>query len=152
NPLPGLTTLFPTPREIAESTLRDIGLSTGRIEILKKFALAVIAHRIDFGAPLGEIIAALTRETGAANLIAQYVALRALGEPDAFPAADPILRRMVARNGRAVSEAELASRSQAWRPWRAYAAMYLWGSDRLDRAWDSARWEAAWWPKTSEAA
>jgi AraC family transcriptional regulator, regulatory protein of adaptative response / DNA-3-methyladenine glycosylase II len=152
NPLPGLTTLFPTPRQIAESNLRDVGLSKGRIEILKRFALAVVAHRIDFGTPLDEIIAALTKETGAQNWIAQYVALRSLGEPDAFPAADPILRRIVAKNMRAVSEAELASRSQAWRPWRAYAAMYLWDSDRLDRVRGNVRCEAACWPGPGEAA
>jgi 3-methyladenine DNA glycosylase/8-oxoguanine DNA glycosylase len=53
---------------------------------------------------------------------AQYVAMRALGEPDAFPSADVgLLRALGLRSSR-----ELEQRSEAWRPWRAYAAMYLW--------------------------
>ncbi|MGB7331985.1 MAG: hypothetical protein WBD25_11385, partial [Terriglobales bacterium] len=53
---------------------------------------------------------------------AQYVAMRALGEPDAFPSSDlGLLRAMSIENSR-----ELENRAEAWRPWRAYAAMYLW--------------------------
>ena len=55
---------------------------------------------------------------------AQYVAMRALRDPDAFPSADPVLRSIAgARTTR-----ELERRSQAWRPWRAYAAILLWQS------------------------
>jgi 3-methyladenine DNA glycosylase/8-oxoguanine DNA glycosylase len=53
---------------------------------------------------------------------AQYVAMRALGEPDAFPSGDvALLRALGVRSNR-----ELERRAEAWRPWRAYAAMYLW--------------------------
>src|SRR6266480_1684129 len=55
---------------------------------------------------------------------AEYIAMRAFGEPDAFPSGDLVLRRTTgARTAR-----ELERRSQAWRPWRAYAVMLLWGS------------------------
>jgi hypothetical protein len=61
---------------------------------------------------------------GIGDWTAQYVAMRALGEPDAFPVADlGLLHATALRNPR-----ELESRSQNWRPWRAYAAMYLWQS------------------------
>jgi AraC family transcriptional regulator of adaptative response / DNA-3-methyladenine glycosylase II len=53
---------------------------------------------------------------------AQYVAMRALGEPDAFPSGDRVLRRMAG----APTARELERRSEAWRPWRAYAVMLLW--------------------------
>lgn len=53
---------------------------------------------------------------------AQYVAMRALGEPDAFPSGDlGLLRAMALENSR-----ELEYQAETWRPWRAYAAMYLW--------------------------
>ena len=54
-----------------------------------------------------------------------YVAMRALGEPDAFPAGDLGLARAVAAGARP-SPQELARRAEAWRPWRAYAALHLW--------------------------
>jgi len=52
----------------------------------------------------------------------QYVAMRAFGEPDAFPAGDLILRRAAGK----LTEAALEQKSEAWRPWRAYAAIGLW--------------------------
>jgi AraC family transcriptional regulator of adaptative response / DNA-3-methyladenine glycosylase II len=51
--------------------------------------------------------------------------MRALGEPDAFPSGDLWLRRLAAP-GRVLSEQELEEMSRAWRPWRSYAAFYLW--------------------------
>ncbi len=56
---------------------------------------------------------------------AQYVALRALGDPDAFPAGDLVLRKG-AGGGTTMSAAGLEALAEAWRPWRGYAAMYLW--------------------------
>jgi AraC family transcriptional regulator of adaptative response / DNA-3-methyladenine glycosylase II len=59
---------------------------------------------------------------------AGYVAMRALGDPDAFPAGDVALARSLARLGRPVEVAGLASHSSAWRPWRAYATVHLWSA------------------------
>jgi AraC family transcriptional regulator of adaptative response / DNA-3-methyladenine glycosylase II len=59
---------------------------------------------------------------------ADYVALRALGEPDAFPAGDLGLRRAFAVSGRPLAPRELEERAKAWRPWRGYAALLLWGA------------------------
>jgi AraC family transcriptional regulator of adaptative response / DNA-3-methyladenine glycosylase II len=52
--------------------------------------------------------------------------MRALGEPDAFPAGDLVLRRAAGRGEKTLSESELLKRAASWRPWRAYAAIYLW--------------------------
>jgi AraC family transcriptional regulator of adaptative response / DNA-3-methyladenine glycosylase II len=61
---------------------------------------------------------------GIGKWTAQYVAMRALGEPDAFPSGDlGLLRALGLKNPR-----ELERRAEAWRPWRAYASMYLWTS------------------------
>jgi AraC family transcriptional regulator, regulatory protein of adaptative response / DNA-3-methyladenine glycosylase II len=59
---------------------------------------------------------------------AQYVAMRAFREPDAFPASDLGLLRAMARRGARPTPIELARRAEAWRPWRAYAAQHLWNA------------------------
>jgi AraC family transcriptional regulator of adaptative response / DNA-3-methyladenine glycosylase II len=57
---------------------------------------------------------------------AQYVALRGLSEPDAFPSGDVVLRRLASANGVRLTSRALDARADAWRPWRAYAVMHLW--------------------------
>ena len=60
---------------------------------------------------------------------AQYIALRQLREPDAFPAADiGLIRAMANQEGRGHSSSDLLDRANTWRPWRAYAAQHLWAS------------------------
>ena len=123
---PDLTTLFPSPRRIAEGDLTGLGLTKGRIASIQGLARAVVARQIDFAAATDEIVDVLTKIPGVGQWTAQYVALRALGDPDAFPASDLILRRVAGDGEGALPEAELESRAEAWRPWRAYAATYLW--------------------------
>ena len=66
---------------------------------------------------------------GIGEWTAQYIAMRELREPDAFPAADiGLLRAMTDGEGRRPSPAELLTRSERWRPWRAYAALHLWAA------------------------
>jgi AraC family transcriptional regulator of adaptative response / DNA-3-methyladenine glycosylase II len=55
--------------------------------------------------------------------------MRALGDPDAFPAGDLGLRRALARGGRLATPREVAERAERWRPWRAYAVITLWMKD-----------------------
>ncbi|HSP98972.1 MAG TPA: 3-methyladenine DNA glycosylase 2, partial [Candidatus Dormibacteraeota bacterium] len=63
---------------------------------------------------------------GVGEWTAQYIAMRGLGEPDAYPYGDLVLRRAMGNGSGAVSAAELARAAEAWRPWRAYAAVHLW--------------------------
>jgi AraC family transcriptional regulator of adaptative response / DNA-3-methyladenine glycosylase II len=56
---------------------------------------------------------------------AHYIAMRALGHPDAFPAGDLVLQQMLG-DGKRLSERATEARSQAWRPWRAYTVLHLW--------------------------
>jgi AraC family transcriptional regulator of adaptative response / DNA-3-methyladenine glycosylase II len=68
---------------------------------------------------------------GIGEWTACYIAMRALREPDAFPAADiGLIRALAGGSGTRLNAAELAARAEAWRPWRAYAAMHLWRADR----------------------
>lgn len=89
---------------------------------------------------LDEFVARICELPGIGPWTAQYLAMRALGEPDAFPAGDLGLRRAVA-NGQVVSQRELERIAEGWRPWRAYAAMYLWtaGANGAGKATKAAR-------------
>jgi AraC family transcriptional regulator, regulatory protein of adaptative response / DNA-3-methyladenine glycosylase II len=126
SPAPGLTTLFPSPRAILDGDLVGLGLMRSRIAAIRSLAQAVVARKLGFTAPADETVAALTQISGVGEWTSQYVALRALGDPDAFPASDLVLRREAAAGKEALSESELQARAEAWRPWRAYAATYLW--------------------------
>jgi AraC family transcriptional regulator of adaptative response / DNA-3-methyladenine glycosylase II len=77
---------------------------------------------------LQEFVARWTAMPGIGEWTASYMAMRALSHPDAFPAADLILRRAAAGDGGELSTRALLRMAEAWRPWRAYAVMHLWRS------------------------
>ena len=95
----GLTHVFPTLRDLLSANLEGLGLTGARVATLKRLASAVYAGEVNFGADSEEVNEALIALPGVGEWTAQYVALRALGEPDAFPASDLVLRRMAAGNG-----------------------------------------------------
>jgi AraC family transcriptional regulator of adaptative response / DNA-3-methyladenine glycosylase II len=120
----GLTHIFPAPEVLANAPLGDIGLTGARVETIRTLARAVCSGKIRFGAGTGSesFLTRLCGISGIGKWTAEYVAMRALGEPDAFPSSDlGLLRAMAVGNSR-----DLERRAEAWRPWRAYAAMYLW--------------------------
>ncbi len=124
-----LTTLFPQPERLAEADLSDIGLMPSRAKAVRALARAVRDGELQFSTPveLDEAVDVLTSLPGIGPWTANYIAMRALREPDAFPAGDLALRRAAAEPETAVlTTSQLEHRSKAWRPWRAYAAMYLW--------------------------
>jgi AraC family transcriptional regulator of adaptative response / DNA-3-methyladenine glycosylase II len=120
----GLTHLFPSPEVLADAKLCDIGLTRARAETIRALARAVCDGKIGFDAVVDSdaLLNRLCDIPGIGKWTAQYVAMRALGEPDAFPASDLGLLRAMGLS----SFRELEQRAEAWRPWRAYAAMYLW--------------------------
>ncbi len=122
----GLTHLFPSPAALAVANLDGLGITGARIGALHALARAMSEGKLDFGAPLEEVTAALVALPGFGLWTAQYVALRALGEPDAFPSADLVLRRMAAEGGAPLTARALEERAEPWRPWRGYAVMHLW--------------------------
>jgi AraC family transcriptional regulator of adaptative response / DNA-3-methyladenine glycosylase II len=85
--------------------------------------------RIDFAAhqSLDAFVERLIALPGIGAWTAHYIAMRALSQPDAFPAGDLVLRKL-AGNGIAISDRAMESMAEAWRPWRAYAVMLLWRS------------------------
>ena len=120
----GITHIFPQPQALAHANVASIGLPAARAETIRALARAVCDGRISFDAveDSGDFLARLCEIPGIGNWTAQYVAMRALGEPDAFPSGDLGLLRAL----RLTSARDLERRAQAWRPWRAYAAIRLW--------------------------
>jgi AraC family transcriptional regulator of adaptative response / DNA-3-methyladenine glycosylase II len=122
----GLTHLFPSPSALASVSLDGLGLPGARVRALQALAGAVASGTLDLGASAEEVAARLEALPGFGAWTAQYVALRALGEPDAFPAADLVLRRMAGGEGTPLTTRALEERAEAWRPWRGYAVLHLW--------------------------
>ncbi len=116
---------FPTPEELLASDLGAVGLTGARRRTLQSLADAVSSGDIDLesSSDLDDAVQSLVAIPGIGDWTAQYIAMRALGEPDAFPAGDLALRRAM---GPELSTTALRRRAEAWRPWRAYAAMSLW--------------------------
>jgi AraC family transcriptional regulator of adaptative response / DNA-3-methyladenine glycosylase II len=119
-----LTHLFPSPEVLADANVAGIGLPKARAETIRALARAVCDGQINFEriADTGAFLGRLCEIPGIGKWTAQYVAMRALGEPDAFPSGDIGLVRALGLD----SARDLEPRAEAWRPWRAYAAMYLW--------------------------
>jgi len=124
----GLTRCFPTPQALVEADLDSIGLTRRRSETIRAVARALLDGRVDFRPErtLDDFIARWTALPGIGAWTAHYIALRALGHPDAFPDGDLVLRRAAAAQGEALTSRQLDQQSQAWRPWRGYAVIHLW--------------------------
>jgi len=128
---PGLSHVFPTAKRLASARSIGLGMPAARLSSLKALAEAAAADPNLFR-PFGTIEEAITRLRtihGVGEWTAQYIALRALRETDAFPASDIGLLRGVAVIDRKCSTpVSLLSRAESWRPWRAYAAQHLWAA------------------------
>jgi AraC family transcriptional regulator of adaptative response / DNA-3-methyladenine glycosylase II len=127
----GLSHVFPAPARLAMADLTVLGMPKARAMSVTSLAAALTADPTIFGrgASLEDAIATLRSLPGIGEWTAQYIAMRELREPDAFPAADVgLLRAMTGADGRRPSPTELLSRAERWRPWRAYAALHLWAA------------------------
>jgi AraC family transcriptional regulator, regulatory protein of adaptative response / DNA-3-methyladenine glycosylase II len=127
---PGLECLFPSPEVVVDADLNALGITTARAQSIRGVARAVLDGRVDFRVEqsLDEFVLRWVALPGIGEWTAHYMAMRALSHPDAFPAADLILRRAASRDGDVLSTKALTQLAEAWRPWRAYAVMHLWRS------------------------
>jgi AraC family transcriptional regulator, regulatory protein of adaptative response / DNA-3-methyladenine glycosylase II len=132
----GLTHTFPTPSRIATSDMRLLGMPAARAEALSSLSAATVADPNLFS-PSQTLEAAVERLRslrGIGEWTAQYIAMRALREPDAFPAADiGLMRALTQPDGIRPNAAAVLARAEAWRPWRAYAAQHLWTADATSK-------------------
>jgi AraC family transcriptional regulator of adaptative response / DNA-3-methyladenine glycosylase II len=123
--------LFPEPQRLMRARLENLGIIAGRARTIRSVARAVVDGTLSFdtaGSP-DDFCELLQSIKGIGDWTAQYVAMRALKSPDAFPASDLGLLRAFDRPGKPrMRPVELMNRAEEWRPWRAYAALLLWGS------------------------
>jgi AraC family transcriptional regulator of adaptative response / DNA-3-methyladenine glycosylase II len=119
--------LFPPPEKLVRARLTGVGLTMARARTVRALAKAVAAGKLqlDFPADPEKTTAELLALPGIGDWTAQYIAMRALRDPDSFPAGDLGLQRALS-HGRVIDAGKIQERTEGWRPWRAYAAMVLW--------------------------
>ncbi len=129
SPFAAVTTVFPAPERVAKLTIDRIarlGVLAARSRSILALARALAGGGIELGpnADVATQIENLRALPGIGEWTAQYIAMRALGWPDAFPHTDyGVMKALGETNPKRVLEA-----GEAWRPWRSYAVMHLWQS------------------------
>jgi AraC family transcriptional regulator of adaptative response / DNA-3-methyladenine glycosylase II len=116
----GLDRLFPWPATLVDAKMEKIGIISSRAKTIRLLSRQICAGALSFESPT--VVGDLQEIAGIGDWTAQYIAMRALTDGDAFPSGDLVLRR---RAGNCTARV-LEKRSQRWRPYRAYAVMLLW--------------------------
>ena len=130
-PFPQLTRLFPTPAALAAASsdaLGALGIVRQRQAAIIAVAQAVSSGQLDLNTPARALqtIDQLKALPGIGDWTAQYIAMRALRWPDAFPAGDIALHNALGLRGEKNPARAAQAASQAWRPWRSYAVLRAW--------------------------
>jgi AraC family transcriptional regulator of adaptative response / DNA-3-methyladenine glycosylase II len=123
--------IFPRPEKLLRARLGDLGIIRSRSDTIRRVAKYVAEGRINFDPSQGvdDFCRSMVAIKGIGEWTAQYVAMRALKDPDAFPYSDlGLLRAFDVPGDERLKPLELKARAEAWRPWRAYAALLLWSS------------------------
>jgi AraC family transcriptional regulator of adaptative response / DNA-3-methyladenine glycosylase II len=126
---PALTHVFPSADRLRLARLHNLGLVRSRAETVRRVAAAAVQGELNFDPSQDPetFCAALTSLRGVGDWTAQYVAMRVLKYPDAFPATDLGLLKALMHPER-TTPTIIRQHAEAWRPWRAYAAMLMWNS------------------------
>ncbi|HRN06618.1 MAG TPA: AlkA N-terminal domain-containing protein [Ottowia sp.] len=132
-PIDGLTRLFPSPAALAAASgdeLGQLGLVRQRQAAIHALAQAVSSGQISMhaGADVAATMDALKALPGIGAWTADYIALRALRWPDAFPSGDVALQKALSPDGQRLTARAAEGRAERWRPWRAYAVIRAWHS------------------------
>jgi AraC family transcriptional regulator of adaptative response / DNA-3-methyladenine glycosylase II len=132
---------FPLPGRLARADLSKLGVPRSRAETLRALGRAAMDEPRLFepGRSLEDILVRLQTVPGIGPWTAHYLAMRAFGEPDAFPSGDLGLRQAVGD----VTPAKLEGLAEAWRPWRSYATLHLWTQHSEEAGFAGRRAEAA---------
>jgi AraC family transcriptional regulator of adaptative response / DNA-3-methyladenine glycosylase II len=125
-----VTTVFPSPDAIAALDPRSFAGPRARFAALSGLCneLTTGALALDPGADRDDVLARLGELDGIGPWTSAYIAMRALGDPDAFLATDLGVRRGLERLGLPADPRSALARAEHWRPWRSYALMHLWGA------------------------
>lgn len=124
-----LKRIFPPAERLVRARFNNLGVLKSRADTIRRVAAAVVSSELHFDVAQDpdEFCTTLKSIRGIGDWTAQYVAMRALKTPDAFPGSDLGLVKAIKHPDR-VTAKELLARAQDWRPWRAYGAMLLWSS------------------------
>ena len=133
----GLAVVFPAPRALTH--LRLLGLPHEHARAIRLLARSFASGRLDLARSEEPFLKGLARARGIGKGTAQYVAMRCFRRPDAFPADDPALLLAVAHRRKWAAASALERLAERWRPWRAYAAVYLWRAAEEDASRPSRR-------------
>jgi AraC family transcriptional regulator of adaptative response / DNA-3-methyladenine glycosylase II len=103
-----------------------LGITPARSNAIIDIARAIVEGklRLDYGADIEQTLARLRALRGIGEWTAQYIAMRALGWPDAFPHTDLGIIKALGEN----KPKRILEMAEAWRPWRSYATMHIWRS------------------------
>jgi AraC family transcriptional regulator, regulatory protein of adaptative response / DNA-3-methyladenine glycosylase II len=125
-----LTHFFPTPLAIAQADLNGLGQTRSRIIALQALAHAVVEENLTLDRTVDreQTITRLLQIPGIGPWTTSYVAMRALGDPDAFPATDLGLRRAFEQLEQSADSSSIEKHAELWHPWRAYGAHHLWAN------------------------
>jgi AraC family transcriptional regulator of adaptative response / DNA-3-methyladenine glycosylase II len=125
---PHLTRFFPDAAEMVAAEMATLGMPQKRKETLRQIARQVLSGSLQLDAvgDLSRFFDTMTAIPGIGDWTANYVAMRAMGEPDAFPASDLGIMKALQMGDTRPTVKQVRARADAWRPWRAYAAIYLW--------------------------
>ena len=128
--IPGLSHLFPRPEILAQANLADLGIAISRADAITSLARAVLGRKLVFNGYQSSEgrLSPLRNLPNMNESTVSYIAMRSLGEPDAFPHTDFGLRRAWGAHRGIVSPAELLRVFEKFKPWSAYAAMHLWAA------------------------
>jgi AraC family transcriptional regulator of adaptative response / DNA-3-methyladenine glycosylase II len=127
---PELRYVFPRPERAIGQDLTQLGITKARSQAITSLAetFAENPNLLQGFQTLEDAVKQLCKLPGIGEWTAHYIAMRSLREPDAFPTGDLALLRSIERHDPAITKSTLAKRAENWRPWRAYAAMYLWSA------------------------
>ncbi len=123
-----LMTFFPTAEEILRAGIEGIGITSNRQATIQGLASKVVAGKDFLSAEQGlkAFVDSMCELPGIGPWTAHYVAMRALKIADAFPDSDLGVRKALQENGQMPTQKQAIARAEAWRPWRAYATLFLW--------------------------
>jgi AraC family transcriptional regulator, regulatory protein of adaptative response / DNA-3-methyladenine glycosylase II len=129
-PVGTITHRFPSSAALAQIDPSSLPMPRGRARALRELARRVDRGdlRLDVGADAGASVTGLLAISGIGPWTASYIAMRALGDPDAYPLGDAGLRRALEQQGLSLDRVAEKRLAEAWRPWRSYAVVHLWRS------------------------